>query len=156
MRLTSKSAPGHGEGWKVPSWLSLIDNKGELSNCFSINQLIRHNIILKKSIETTAKCEFFSIRFWIWKSTPFATTLAYQKAGFVIVHYTRKNAHVVPDLQTSCNKAVVKPISGSVRTACSQLLCHWVWNKLLTSCNKVDDDIRPATSCPNKSNTVCS
>ena len=29
---------------------------------------------------------------------------------------------VVTDLQTSCNKVVVKPISGCVRTACSQLL----------------------------------
>jgi hypothetical protein len=33
-----------------------------------------------------------------------------------------KNAQVVTDLQTSCNKVVVKPISGCVRTACSQLL----------------------------------
>jgi hypothetical protein len=31
-------------------------------------------------------------------------------------------AQVVTDLQTSCNKAVVKLISGCVRTACSQLL----------------------------------
>jgi hypothetical protein len=29
---------------------------------------------------------------------------------------------VVPDLQTSCYKVVVRPISGCVRTACSQLL----------------------------------
>jgi hypothetical protein len=35
---------------------------------------------------------------------------------------TRKNAQVVADLQTSRNKVVVKPISGCVRTACSQLL----------------------------------
>jgi hypothetical protein len=28
----------------------------------------------------------------------------------------------VTDLETSCNKVVVKPISGCVRTACSQLL----------------------------------
>ena len=48
---------------------------------------------------------------------------------FGAAKYTRKNAHVVPDLQASCNKAVVKPISGCVRTACSQLLCQ-VWNKL--------------------------
>ena len=27
-------------------------------------------------------------------------------------------------VQTSCNKVVVKPISGCVRTACSQLLCQ--------------------------------
>ena len=30
---------------------------------------------------------------------------------------------VVPDLQTSRNKVVVKPISGCVRTACSQYCC---------------------------------
>ena len=35
---------------------------------------------------------------------------------------SRKIAQVVTDLQTSCNKVVVKPISGCVRTACSQLL----------------------------------
>ena len=35
---------------------------------------------------------------------------------------TRKNAQVVTDLQTSRNKVVEKPISGCVRTACSQLL----------------------------------
>ena len=35
--------------------------------------------------------------------------------------YIRKNVQVVTDLQTSCNKVVVKPISGCVRTACSQL-----------------------------------
>jgi hypothetical protein len=44
---------------------------------------------------------------------------------------TRKNAQVVSDLQIRCNKVVVKPISGCVRTACSQLLWQ-VWNKLLT------------------------
>ena len=33
-----------------------------------------------------------------------------------------KHAQVVTDQQTSCNKVVVKPISGCVRTACSQLL----------------------------------
>jgi hypothetical protein len=37
-------------------------------------------------------------------------------------NYTHKNAQVVTDLQTSCNKVVVKPMSGCVRTACSQLL----------------------------------
>jgi hypothetical protein len=35
--------------------------------------------------------------------------------------YIRKNARVVTDLQTSCNEVVVKPMSGCVRTACSQL-----------------------------------
>ena len=40
----------------------------------------------------------------------------------VNTRHTRKNALVVTDLQTSCNKVVVKLISGCVRTACSQLL----------------------------------
>jgi hypothetical protein len=34
----------------------------------------------------------------------------------------RKNAQVVTDLQTSCNKVVVNPISGCVRNVCPQLL----------------------------------
>ena len=42
-------------------WLSLIDNEGELSNFFSINQLAGQNIILKKWIETSVKCESFAI-----------------------------------------------------------------------------------------------
>jgi hypothetical protein len=53
------------------------------------------------------------------------------------------------------NEVGVKPISGCVRTACSQLLWQ-VWNKLLTPCNKVDDGNRLATSCSNKTNTGCS
>jgi hypothetical protein len=65
---------------------------------------------------------------------------------------TGKNMQVVTDLQTSCNKVVVKPISGCVRTACSQLLWQ-VWNKLLSPCYKVDDGNRLATSCSNKTNT---
>jgi hypothetical protein len=39
-----------------------------------------------------------------------------------IIAHTRKSAQVVTDLQTSCTEVVVKPISGCVRTACSQLL----------------------------------
>jgi hypothetical protein len=38
-----------------------------------------------------------------------------------ILYYTLNDAQVVTDLQTSCNKVVVKLISGCVRTACSQL-----------------------------------
>jgi hypothetical protein len=57
--------------------------------------------------------------------------------------------------ETICKKVVVKPISGCVRTACSQLLWQ-VWNKLLSSCYKVDDGNRLATSCSNKTNTGCS
>ena len=36
----------------------LIDNEGELSNCFSINQLVGQNIILKKQTETLSKYDF--------------------------------------------------------------------------------------------------
>ena len=43
------------------SWLSLIDNEGKLSNCFSINQLVVQNIILKKLTETSAKPTFSAI-----------------------------------------------------------------------------------------------
>ena len=39
-----------------PSLLSLMDTEGELSNCFSINQLVEQNIILKKQIEISPKC----------------------------------------------------------------------------------------------------
>jgi hypothetical protein len=52
-----------------------------------------------------------------------------------------KNAQVVTDLLTSCNKVVVKPISGCVR-------------KLLSPCYKVDDGNRLATSCSNKTNRL--
>ena len=43
------------------SWLSLIDNEVELSNCFSINQLVGQNTISRKQIETLVKREFFEI-----------------------------------------------------------------------------------------------
>ena len=36
--------------------------------------------------------------------------------------YTRKNAQVVADLQTSCYKSVHKLSTSCLRTACSQLL----------------------------------
>jgi hypothetical protein len=50
-------------------------------------------------------------------------------------------------------KVVVKPTSGCVLTACSQLLwvCQ-VWNKWLSLCYKVDDGNRLTTSCSNKTN----
>ena len=32
-----------------PCWLLLIDNEGKLSNCFSINQLVRLNILKKRT-----------------------------------------------------------------------------------------------------------
>ena len=34
--------------------MTYIDNEGELSNCFSINQLVGQNVILKKQTETMA------------------------------------------------------------------------------------------------------
>ena len=50
--------------------------------------------------------------------------------------YTRKNAQVV----TTCYQAVTR----FIRTACSQLLTSL--HKLLSTCNKLDDDCRLATS----------
>ena len=68
--------------------------------------------------------------------------------------YTRKNAQVVPDLQTSCNKVVVKPIQDVFA-----LLVPSCCDKSGTSCYqsfyKVDDGNRLATSCSNKTNTGC-
>jgi hypothetical protein len=55
----------------------------------------------------------------------------------------------VTDLQTSCNKVVVKPISGCACTACSKLLWQ-VWNKLLSPCYKIQDGNRCDVSCLNK------
>jgi hypothetical protein len=54
----------------------------------------------------------------------FYAVQAIQTLGVVVVDYpsTHVEMQVVTDLQTSCNKVVVKPISGCVRTACSQLL----------------------------------
>jgi hypothetical protein len=40
--------------------------------------------------------------------------------------YTRKNAQVVTDLQTSWNKIVVRKISGRVHVVCSQLFVKTV------------------------------
>jgi hypothetical protein len=65
--------------------------------------------------------------------------------------YTRDNIHA--HLQTSCNKVVVKSMSGCVRTARSQLLWQ-VWNKLLSPCYEVDDSNSLATSCSNKTDRV--
>ena len=38
-----------------------MDDEGELSNCFSINQLVGQNIISKNQTETSAKLEFSAI-----------------------------------------------------------------------------------------------
>ena len=37
-------------------------------------------------------------------------------------HYTRKNAQVATDLQTSCNKSVHKLLTRCIRTACSEFV----------------------------------
>jgi hypothetical protein len=58
--------------------------------------------------------------------------------------YTRTNAQVVTSLQTSCYKSVHKLSTSCVSTACSQLL-EQVWNKLLTTCNKLDGIIKLVT-----------
>jgi hypothetical protein len=60
------------------------------------------------------------------------------------VRYTRKNAQVVPGLQTSCYKSVHKLSTSCVRTACSQLL-QQDCNKLLTNWNTLDGVIRLVT-----------
>ena len=36
--------------------------------------------------------------------------------------YTRKNAQVATDLQTSCNKSVHKLLTRCIRTACSEFV----------------------------------
>ena len=54
------------------------------------------------------------------------------------IMYTRKNAQVV----TTCYQAVTRFIRN--RTACSQLLTSL--HKLLSTCNKLDDDCRLVTS----------
>ena len=41
--------------------ISQLGNEGKLSNCFSMNQLVGQNIILKKRTETSAKRKFQAI-----------------------------------------------------------------------------------------------
>ena len=52
------------------SWLSLIDNEGKLSNCFSIDQLDgqKQNASLLPL-------------FWIWKSIPFSLLVVHYRSG---------------------------------------------------------------------------
>ena len=38
------------------------------------------------------------------------------------LYYTRKNAQVATDLQTSCNKSVHKLFTRCIRTACSEFV----------------------------------
>ena len=45
---------------------------------------------------------------------------------------------------TSCTKSVPKLLTSCVRNACLKLL-EQVWNKLLTTCNKLDWTIRFVT-----------
>jgi hypothetical protein len=65
-------------------------------------------------------------------------TVRHFKATYV------KNAQVVTSLQTSCYKSVHKLSTSCFRTVCSQLL-EQVWNKLLTTCNKLDGIIKLVT-----------
>jgi hypothetical protein len=67
-------------------------------------------------------------------------------------NYTRKKVQVVTDLQTSCNKVVVKPILGCVRTACSSCCDK---SGTIASCYHFVsyDDNRFTTSCSSKTNT---
>ena len=65
-----------------------------------------------------------------------------------VAAYTRKNAQVATDLQTSCNKSVHKLFTSCSQDAFAPLvpnLLEQVWNKLLTNCNKLDGTIRPVT-----------
>ena len=40
----------------------------------------------------------------------------------ICLMYTRKNAQVATDLQTSCNKSVHKLLTRCIRTACSEFV----------------------------------
>ena len=42
--------------------------------------------------------------------------------SYTVVTYTRKNAQVATDLQTSCNKSVHKLFTRCIRTACSEFV----------------------------------
>ena len=44
------------------------------------------------------------------------------KNVFCQLCYTRKNAQVATDLQTSCNKSVHKLLTRCIRTACSEFV----------------------------------
>ena len=57
--------------------------------------------------------------------------------------YTRKNAQLATSLQTSCNKFVNKLSTSCLRTA--PKLLQQVWNKQLTTCNKLVGIIRLVT-----------
>ena len=52
----------------------------------------------------------------------FNTVLGMRFIFFICVRYTPKYAHVVRDLQTSCNKIVVKQMLGCVSTALFQVV----------------------------------
>ena len=69
-----------------------------MSNCFSINQLVRQNIILLKQTGTSAKCDFSAIVLNM-KIDSFATSClvsssANEKVGFVISALNEQNVGV--------------------------------------------------------------
>ena len=69
--------------------------------------------------------------------------------------YARKNAQVVTNLQTSCNKYVEKLLTCCVRTACLvPSFSEQLWNKLLATCNKLDGTTSLLQGCSNKTDTV--
>ena len=95
------------DGWSVPTSITCaarryhvsyhdVNNKCQTLNRFSKTHLISENTVL-------SKCS--NHRVYSQRHT-----------------CARQHARVVTDLETSCNKVVVKPILGCVRTACSQLL----------------------------------
>ena len=57
------------------------------SNCFSINQLVGQNIILKKRIENSVKREFSAIVLNLKNNSFRVSSSDNHNAGFVIVHY---------------------------------------------------------------------
>jgi hypothetical protein len=69
--------------------------------------------------------------------------------------------HLTPDQTHPLDRSIAK-YTRDYLTTCQQdvfaLLvpsCWQVWNKLLSSCDKVDEANRLATSCSNKSDIVC-
>ena len=61
--------------------------------------------------------------------------------------------NVETNLKTSCNKSVQKLLTSCVRTACLKLL-EKAWNKLLTTCNKLNGLADLLQGCPNKTDTL--
>ena len=76
---------------------------------------------------------------WVARQYFLFNGLQYTK--LILYLYTRKNAQVVTNQEASCNKSAMKPLQDLVA-----LLVPSCCNKLLSTCNKVDDDCRLTTS----------